>query len=494
MSADPLIGRVVAGKMELLELLGSGAMGKVYRAHHRALDKTVAIKVLHSESGVSPAIALRFKSEARAASRLDHPNSLQILDFGEDGPDHLLYIAMEFLEGVTLQSLLAREGKLTPHRTAWIMGQVCSALAAAHDQGVIHRDVKPANVILTRKRGDHGIIQDHVKVCDFGLAKVLDTDPERSSNGPITQQGAVLGTPAYMSPEQAKGETVDHRSDVYSCGVILYRMLSGKKPFVGESAWAVSLKQIADSAQPIREIAPEISEELAAVVHRALEKDPTRRFQSARELKIALLESVGIEMDSQDSGIRTAAFSEPGTDLDPTFIPSPEAAEGTQPPKDGRSVEMPPARGSRARSLILGLGALAITVGTIAGITLAKITGPAETPIAAAPDASVEIEIQEPAKVTLEIVGAPAGTRVRSDGRVLGVLPGPIVLDRSDRPITFEFEADGYESLERAIVVDRDLHLSVALRKLEAPPPPPTRTRPAKAKQGDRHALENPFD
>lgn len=319
---DPLIGRIIAQKMTLEALLGEGAMGKVYRAFHAGLAKTVAIKVLHPEAVAAPTVALRFQSEAQTASRLDHPNSLRIYDFGVDGDDRLLYIAMEFLEGVTFRDVLAQAGRVPPARMGWIVGQVCSALAAAHDQGVIHRDVKPENIMLTTRRGDHGLVGDFVKVCDFGLAKMLDAPSEGEGRGPLTQHGTILGTPAYMSPEQAKGEAVDHRADVYSVGVMMYRALAGVNPFHAESAWAVALKQIADLPPPLLEQAPDVDPRLAAIVHKTLEKDPADRFQSARELKQALEEVLGApELTSDDAMWRSAAVAEPG--LEPTFINPP---------------------------------------------------------------------------------------------------------------------------------------------------------------------------
>jgi serine/threonine-protein kinase len=485
--ADPLIGRVIAGKMELLEVLGSGAMGKVYRARHRGLDKMVAIKVLHPEAVASPSIAGRFKAEARAASKLDHPNSLQILDFGEDGPDKLLYLAMEILEGDTLQSLLQRERRLTPQRAAWIMGQVCSALAAAHDRGVVHRDVKPANVMLTVKRGDEGLVSDWVKVCDFGLAKLLDSGSESSSSGPLTQQGMVLGTPAYMSPEQAKGETVDHRSDVYSCGVILYRMLSGQKPFSGDSAWAVSLKQIAEAPPPIRSIAPEISEALAAVVHRAMEKDPNARFQSARELKAQLAEAAGVELDSHDGSV--SAFREATVELDPTYVQRPEP-----------SLELSAALGKRERKRSLAVaGALFFALAGAVAFFSTRTPSMEAAPLPLEPP---KVEPPPIAQVAIRIAGAPDGARVLANGVLLGVLPDELAIAKGDRSITLRFEADGHEPLERSVLPMKDVELTVALKPLEAPPPraekrrppPPTRKKKIEKKRTDRHSLENPFE
>jgi serine/threonine-protein kinase len=291
-SEDPLLGRVIGGKLKLLALLGSGAMGKVYRAHHEALDKTVAIKVLHQKEGAGSQLARRFKAEARAASRLDHPNSLRILDFGEDGPDGLLYIAMEFLDGEDLSNVLRREGRLDGPRAADIMAQVCAALSVAHQQGVVHRDMKPGNIMLLPRTSELGDVRDVVKVCDFGLAKVLDAPSEDASGAPLTKQGAILGTPAYMSPEQASGEKTDGATDIYSCGVILYCMLAGKPPFTAESATGLLMKHILEEPVPLASVVPEVDPRLAVIAHKAMAKKKEERFATARDMLNALREVV----------------------------------------------------------------------------------------------------------------------------------------------------------------------------------------------------------
>lgn len=284
---DPLLARVIAGKMELRQVLGAGAMGVVYRAHHLALDKSIAIKVLRTEGKADPTRARRFKAEARAASRLDHPNSVHILDFGEDGPDGLLYLAMELLDGQDLQTVLKDERLLAPDRAARIMVQVLGALAAAHDSGVIHRDMKPGNVMLLRRTDDDGRPEDFVKVCDFGLAKILD-GLDDASGAPLTKQGAIFGTPAYMSPEQARGEVLDGRTDVYACGVILYKILTGEAPFSADSAWGILMKHLNDPVPPMTQWVPDLPPELIRITERALVKDRSQRFQSAREMRAAL--------------------------------------------------------------------------------------------------------------------------------------------------------------------------------------------------------------
>lgn len=305
---DPLLGRQLAKKFEIRELLGVGAMGKVYRAHHEGLDKPVAIKVLIPAPAIAEAQARRFKAEARAASRLEHPNSVQILDFGEE-QDGLLYIVMEYLQGIDLQDLIAQQGPLQSHRTAWIMSQVFSAMGAAHTNGVLHRDIKPGNVMLIEKVSEDGPIRDFVKVCDFGLAKILDPGANMTG-GPLTAQGAVFGTPAYMSPEQALGETLDARSDIYSCGVLMYKMLVGHAPFRAESPTGVLLGHIHETPPDITSWGINIHPRLAAVVQRAMQKSPEHRYQNAREARDdlrAMLDSEGLSTPPQ-----TAAMPVPG--------------------------------------------------------------------------------------------------------------------------------------------------------------------------------------
>ncbi len=326
---DPLLGRVLAGKLELQAVLGVGAMGKVYRARHLGLDRPVAIKVLSNVGGPRDQHARRFKAEARAASRLDHPNSVQILDFGEE-PD-LLYLAMEYLEGIDLQELLRREGRLPPLRTAWIMSQVLSALGAAHARGVVHRDVKPANVMLIEKGSEDGVIADFVKVCDFGLAKILDLDSAGSLAG-LTRQGAVFGTPAYMSPEQARGEPTDARSDLYSCGVIAFKMLCGRTPFRGETPALVMAQHVSEPVPSLHALVEGLDPRLVALVERLMAKRPADRFQDAREAREVLrelLREAGLEVPSFSGG--TGPVEAPGASAPASPAPDMLATERLSP-------------------------------------------------------------------------------------------------------------------------------------------------------------------
>jgi eukaryotic-like serine/threonine-protein kinase len=317
---DHLIGRTIAGKFVVEQLLGAGAMGAVFRARQVALEKTVAIKVLHGEHAHDATFAARFHREAKAASRLNHPNSMQVIDFGAE-PDGLLYIAMEYLDGRSLHRLLRDEWPLGASRVADILMQTLAALAVAHDMGVVHRDLKPENIMVLQGTDDDGRPRDIVKVCDFGIAKI--TDPrayrgteERESNAPVTTAGFLVGTPEYMSPEQGRGEKLDPRSDLYSIGVILFEMLSGRVPFEAENAIGVVLKHITDVPPRPSELAPGVDLCLEAICLRALRKASNERYASAREMR-AELRSVG---GSPSAGDRAAAAA--GGNLAATFGPA----------------------------------------------------------------------------------------------------------------------------------------------------------------------------
>ena len=225
-SLDPLPGRVVGGNFRLDKRIGAGAMGNVYRAVQLSLGKPVAIKVLHQHLMSDDKLVGRFKREAKSAALLNHPNSIQIIDSGQDR-DGLLYIAMELLDGRDLAQVLRDEFPLPLPRVVRIMTQVLSALEEAHARGVIHRDLKPSNIMLIERRDE----KDFVKVCDFGIAKATLSDADEDRSAMLTIQGLVCGTPEYMSPEQARAEPLDGRADLYSAAVILYQLVTGDIPF-----------------------------------------------------------------------------------------------------------------------------------------------------------------------------------------------------------------------------------------------------------------------
>jgi serine/threonine-protein kinase len=281
---DPLLGRCLGGKFAIESFLCAGAMGAIYRARHLSLDKTICVKVLHPVLATNPRFAQRFHREAKAASRLDHPNSVRIIDFGEE-PDGLLYIAMEYLQGSELLDVIERSFPLAPERVVSIVSQVLAALAVAHENGILHRDLKPENIMIVPTYSDDGSVSELVKVCDFGIAKI--SAPDLPTDG-LTTGGMIVGTPEYMSPEQVRGEAIDARSDLYSVGVLLYYMLAGRRPFESESAVGVVLKHMNELPKAPSKLVPDVDPALEAVCMRALAKDPNERFDSAREMRAAL--------------------------------------------------------------------------------------------------------------------------------------------------------------------------------------------------------------
>ncbi len=280
-TVDPMIGRVLQGAFRIERRLGGGAMGTVYAATQLSLGKLVAIKVLREHLRRDPQVVRRFHREARAASVLEHPNSVRVVDFGET-PEGDLYIAMELLEGRELARVVDEEWPLGIGRIVHVMTQVLGVLGAAHRRGIVHRDLKPENVMLLCTDDD----ADYVKVCDFGIAKLLDGERTASA---LTELGVVCGTPEYMSPEQARGEVLDGRSDVYAAGVMLYKLATRRLPFSAETAIGVVTKQITEEPTPPSEIAP-VDARLEAIILRALEKRREARFQSADELRRALVD------------------------------------------------------------------------------------------------------------------------------------------------------------------------------------------------------------
>src|SRR5215472_3389089 len=277
---DPMLGATLGGKYKVVRLLGEGGMGAVYEGEQQlgTTKRKIAVKTLHPHLSRDPKIKARFEREVGTVAELQHPNTIQVYDFGANA-EGILYIAMEFLQGRSLADLLEKEGALAPDRVTRIMQQVCGSLEEAHGRGIVHRDLKPDNVVLVERAGQ----KDFVKVLDFGIAK--RSKEEDKNEQKLTQQGMVLGTPPYMSPEQFTGRPIDARSDIYSLGVMGYEMLTGKLPFKADTAWEWASQHMTANPIPIESLAAGMRapQPMRDAIRRALAKAPNDRFQTVKE-------------------------------------------------------------------------------------------------------------------------------------------------------------------------------------------------------------------
>jgi beta-lactam-binding protein with PASTA domain/predicted Ser/Thr protein kinase len=274
--------RLLGSRYEIGETLGYGGMAEVHLARDVRLGREVAVKVLRADLARDPSFQTRFRREAQAAASLNHPAIVAVYDTGEDlsGPNGSTpYIVMEFVEGRTLREVLKTEGRLMPRRAMEIVADVCAALDFSHRNGIVHRDVKPGNVMITPTGA--------VKVMDFGIARAV-----ADAGATVTATAAVIGTAQYLSPEQARGENVDARSDVYSTGCLLYELLTGHPPFTGDSPVAVAYQHVRETARPPSSANPDVPPALDAIVMKALAKNPANRYQTAAEMRADLIRSI----------------------------------------------------------------------------------------------------------------------------------------------------------------------------------------------------------
>lgn len=313
---DPLIDQVVADRYRVIRKLGEGGMGSVYLAEHVVIEKKLALKVLAPELSRRPDLVARFLQEARSASRIVHENVIDISDFGQSS-DGYVYIAMEFLDGKDLGEIVRTVGALDWGKTREIVLQICRALRAAHDKGIVHRDMKPENIFLIHREG-----QPHfVKILDFGIAKVMGLDP----NGPrLTRTGMIFGTPEYMAPEQAEGKDADHRVDIYAVGCILYHLMTGQPPFIADSFMTMLTKHLMEDpvAPSVRRPDLGITPDMDALVLKALQKDREQRWQSMAELLEVVLTCVGPQdqgkTGSRSETLQMGGANSPVVPLEPT--------------------------------------------------------------------------------------------------------------------------------------------------------------------------------
>jgi eukaryotic-like serine/threonine-protein kinase len=326
-----VVGELIAGRYELEELVGSGGMSSVYRAHDRLLERTVAIKILHEQFTRDDAYVERFRREARAVAQLAHPNIVTVIDRGEQ--DGRQFIVFEYVDGMNLKELMVQDGPVTPREAIELALQVARGLSFAHENGLVHRDVKPQNVLLDA--------DGRAKVTDFGIAHAVDVDG-------MTITGTVMGTSNYIAPEQARGQAVDEQTDVYSLGCVLYELLTGEVPFEGDNFVAVAMRHVNDPAPSARDVRPDVPPRLDWAIQTAMAKDHGERFDSMAEFA-AELEACYAELDGNEG----ATMVVPRTLARPTRAP-------------------------RRRSIwpfvLLGVG-LAAVIGGLAGAILLHDTG-----------------------------------------------------------------------------------------------------------------------
>lgn len=463
------------GNYTITEKLGEGGMGTVFLAEHPVIGSKVALKAIHPEFAQNAEVFARFVNEAKAVNQIGHDHIIDITDFGIARTGDC-YFMMEYLEGETLSGALKRSSRLPPDRALNIAAQIANALNAAHDHGVLHRDLKPENIFLIVRDG----VQDFVKVLDFGLAKLTHGDelgmyPSRAET--------VMGTPYYMSPEQCEGRPdIDHRSDVYALGVILFEMLTGKVPFGGDAYGKILVKHISVQPPAARSIVPDLSPALDTILFRALAKSPGDRFQSMSDFRKALEDSEGyatvwpLPDASKDMAARARAAL-PMARTEMTYRPTathPKYVEGFgQTPslfRDSRGevwvredVPRPSHRGRGA--LLVGLALVTMAVGAARFRTRARVF----FAMATAP--------KNPPSVQVTFNSDPDGaTVVRADGTVLGVTPFPSQIPYGDQPIEYVLRLNGYVSTTATIVPNARSPVFALLRKLVPAPEPEQKT------------------
>ncbi len=431
----------ILGSYRLVKLLEEGGMGRVFLAEHVRLGRQVALKLLRPEYANNTVVINRFFQEARAANRIHHQNIIEITDFIEAEDGHNFFV-MELLPGYSLTQALSQHGPLSLTRTTDIKAQVCDALAAAHDTGIVHRDLKPDNIFLTERAGR----EDFVKLLDFGVAKLMAEAADESVHQ--TAAGMVLGTPEYMSPEQAGGKKVDHRTDIYSLGVILYQLATGTIPLSAETYGEMVIKLV---TMPIPAIAGhtdlpwQCPADLEQLIMQCLEKDPEQRPQSMKEISDRLRDLLFPE--------------EPPTTEE---ITAPQA--------------IVPRISSRPRKIFLALAGLVLLAlgGSLAWYWLPSEPSVPPTPVAqaipAVPDLAPVPAL--PSQVKISFLSTPAGAtvfRIR-DQHQLGQTPFELSLARSPKTLAVEFRLAGHAAARREFTASQDKHLVVVLLRLHSQP------------------------
>ncbi|MBF6144053.1 Stk1 family PASTA domain-containing Ser/Thr kinase [Nocardia nova] len=388
----------LSSRYELGEIIGFGGMSEVHKARDLRLGRDVAIKVLRADLARDPTFYLRFKREAQNAAALNHPAIVAVYDTGEAEVDGgpLPYIVMEYVDGETLRDIVRGKGPLPPRRAMEIIADVCAALDFSHKNGIVHRDMKPANIMINR--------QGAVKVMDFGIARAI-----ADSSNPMTQTAAVIGTAQYLSPEQARGEQVDARSDVYSVGCVLYEILTGQPPFTGDSPVAVAYQHVREDPKLPSLVHPGVPRELDSVILKAMSKNPANRYQSAAEMRADLIRVLG----GQKPQAPMVMTDEDRTTFLGSMDPEPRSYRTVE-RNDGDDEPEPEPEGSR-RKLWIGIGAAAVVAVLVALFWV--LIGPGSRPDQVAIPDLANRPAQE-AQSDLEKLGFDVAIQQKPDGKV----------------------------------------------------------------------------
>ncbi len=463
---DPLVGTILNERYAINRLIGEGGMGLVYEAMHVAIEKRVALKVLRDDFSGRPEVVERFKQEAKSASRIGNDHIVDISDFGET-PRGAAYFVMELLEGEDLANVLQREATLPVARAADIILQCCTALSAAHRKGIVHRDMKPENIFLTERDAR----PDFVKIVDFGIAKMSDIETEGAPGRKLTKTGMIFGTPEYMSPEQAAGKDLDHRVDVYALAVILFEMVTGRVPFVGDTFMGILTQHMFEDPPALADVNPNIEcpDAIAGFIYRGLSKDPEQRYADCDEMAAALNAALaGRAVGSATYvGYGDPVPSAPGR---PRVL-APSLDADVPPPPRSRA---PMVAGAIALLAVAGLGAAGWYFALGPGADPATPTAghqPAADPDAglaiaepppSPPDSGAPAPLEDagPRLVTLRVNTNPSGARVYVVGRgeVCSASPCEFQLPASNEPITVRATA-GRASGELQVIAADDMSL-----------------------------------
>jgi serine/threonine protein kinase len=474
---DPLIGAMLSGRYRILRKIGEGGMGIVYEAEHVLIEKRVGLKVLREDFSNRFDVVERFRQEARSASKIGHENIIDISDFGVTSGGANFFV-MELLHGRDLAEELGKHGPLSPRRSLHLLLQCARALGAAHAKGIVHRDMKPENIFLVERAGE----EDFVKIVDFGIAKISDLETSGLPGRKLTKTGMIFGTPEYMSPEQASGKPLDQRVDIYALGIILYELLVGRVPFMGDTFMGILTQHAFEEVPPLTRFNPRCNAppEVERIVFRALAKDPDERYQTMEELAAELAGALTRTPNSLSS-----LAPPPGTITH--YGHGEDAAGAARAPKLLASTPATdfPSSGARPGKSWLIAAALGVLGAGAAAALLrqpappprveAPIVAPAPAPAlpASTPAAAPAVTAPAPppaAQVLVEIRTDPPGAAISVDGRP-GCSPTPCsVSAQRDAILKLEAELPGHRPSRTELRADADRkQLSLVLKKRAAP-------------------------